>query len=296
MPKILYPKQAKTCEEQADLLKQRGLIFDREKIIQDLANFGYYHLSAYWYPYKDTSNKKVSDYFIPETSWDKIIGLYEFDRKLRLLVLDAIERIEVALRAQISCQISCKYGPFGYLKKENFHPKFKHAEWCLNTKEVIEHSKDIFIKHFFSKYEDKDPPLWIVLELINLGSLSRLYQGLELEDKKIIANHFQIPCKKLSYRLHTISYTRNICAHHSRLWNRDLIIRESIKNDKFLTPALRNDRIFYILLMLRNIMKCLNNGNDWQQKIEQLIDQFPDNNMLAEMGIPENWQEHPQWR
>ena len=75
-----------------------------------LSNISYYRLSAYMYPYKQIGDGKFLDSFIPGTTWDMIYNLYVFDRKLRLLVFDAIERLEVAIRTQIIHKLSHKYG------------------------------------------------------------------------------------------------------------------------------------------------------------------------------------------
>ena len=99
-----YTKPALSCEEQIELLKSRSLlILDTDRAKRHLSYVSYYRLSAYMLPYKLTQSK--SDIFQEGTKWDDIWNLYKFDRKLRLLVFDAIERIEIALRAQIIYQL-----------------------------------------------------------------------------------------------------------------------------------------------------------------------------------------------
>lgn len=107
-----YNKPALTIEQQIDLLEQRGLtIADKERAARHLRNVSYYRISAYMLPYRilDADGNHL-DQFVPGSTWDDIYNLYKFDRKLRLLVFDAIERIEIALRTQVIYQLSHKYG------------------------------------------------------------------------------------------------------------------------------------------------------------------------------------------
>ena len=107
----IYNKQPLTYTEQVDLLRSRGmLISDNLRTERHLANISYYRLSAYMLPYKQKENGKILDSFRKGVTWDMVYNLYVFDRKLRLLVFDAIERLEVAIRAQIIYQLSHKYG------------------------------------------------------------------------------------------------------------------------------------------------------------------------------------------
>ena len=101
-----YTKPALTYDKQIELLESRGLqITDKARAKRHLSNVSYYRLSAYMLPFKEMDeNGVVKDKFLPNTTWDNVYDLYKFDRKLRLLVFDAIERIEIALRTQIIYQ------------------------------------------------------------------------------------------------------------------------------------------------------------------------------------------------
>lgn len=102
-----YSKQALSFPDQLAQLQRRGLtIVDQGRALQWLQRVSYYRLSAYFLPFKDSEN------FRPGTEFNDIAGLYIFDRKLRLLMLDAIERIEVALRTSVTYEIGHAYGPF----------------------------------------------------------------------------------------------------------------------------------------------------------------------------------------
>ncbi len=299
---IPYAKPALTFDEQIDQLIARGIqIGDKKLAAEQLSCISYYRLSAYWYPFRLRDGKgQVLNQMIPNTEFAEIIALYEFDHQLRILILDAIERVEVAIRTQVTYHLSHTYGAFGHTHAHNFHPQFAHSAWLTNIEDETKRSNDEFIRHYKSKYEGFPTiPLWMLTEVMSLGSLSRLYSGLKNEDKKVVSQHFGVHHKRLTDWLHTLTYIRNICAHHSRLWNRELAIRpDQVKEKEWKAPTTpRNDRIFYILLMLRHLLNATNNSHDWTVQIDQLIEPFSKEvKWRAAMGIPENWKKHPIWK
>lgn len=310
MPKQFYPKRALSFPEQILHLESNGMaFFDKELALKELASISYYRLSGYWYPFR-VRNKlgNVTDEFELGTSFSSTTALYEFDRKLRGLVLDAIERIEVAVRTQFTYHIGRKYGAFGHTDANNFHPSFNHKRLLRKLKEERQRSSEDFIRHYETKYEDfQNLPIWMLTEVMSLGTLSFGYSGLlnnqklGIEDKKAVSEHFNIHHKEFGDWLHTLTYVRNICAHHSRLWNKKLAIRpgenKSLEWRPPLTP--RNDRVFYILLMLRHLLRATGNGNgnDWAASVNKLITPVAkEKRWRAAMGLPENWLEHPIWK
>lgn len=303
----VYNKPPLTFEQQLDLLIERGLsIPDRPAALQLLASASYYRLSAYWYPFRDSDNvgTRVSR-FRPGACLDDVIGLYEFDRKLRLQVLDAIERVEVAVRTRVTYHMAHTYGAFAHTNPANFHPKFDHTKWLAKVHEETIRSSDEFVRHYRNKYRGFPTlPVWMATEIMSLGGLSFLYKGLKnnraagLEDKKAVADYFNIHYKRLGAWLHTLTYIRNVCAHHSRLWNRELAIRPDQSKDRRWLPPMtpRNDRIFYVLLMLRHLLKATDNGDDWQRAITELLGDLADKEYFRlSMGMPAAWEEHPLW-
>src|SRR5277367_3352549 len=89
---VKYTKPVLSFEQQADQLLNRGLEADRARLIETLSRVSYYRLSAYWHPFKQPDES-----FAPATTLDMVWRRYTFDRQLRLLVMDAIERVEVAI-------------------------------------------------------------------------------------------------------------------------------------------------------------------------------------------------------
>ena len=175
----------------------------------------------------------------------------------------------------------------------------RHAKWLCDVEEEAERSKEEFIRHYRETYDGFPRlPIWMATEVMSLGNVSFLYGGLKHDDKKPIAEWFDLHHKKLAHWLHVLTYIRNVCAHHGRLWNRELAIRPSCpKNPHWKPPATpRTDRIFIILLMLRHLLAAIPTGDEWQQRCSNLLGTMADDPRWRQgMGLPDNWQEHPLW-
>jgi len=298
---IPFTKPAINTQAQLNQLLARGLVIaDQQAALQILNSIGYYRLSGYLYPFRTRAKDgTVLDDYYPGSTLDETLALYEFDRKLRILLLDAIERIEVAVRTQVTYHFALKYGPFGHTSPQNFHSKFNHAGWLNDAQSEVLRSNDKFISHYQQKYDGHPTvPLWMLTEVISIGSLSRLYKGLDNKDKLPISSYFNIHHKRLADWLHTITYIRNVCAHHSRLWNRELSIRpDAVRDPEWCPPVTpRNDRIFYIMLMLKTLLSASGNGHDWVNKMNLLlapVAALP--KWQLAMGFPQGWETHPIW-
>lgn len=297
-----YIKRALSLSDQLNLLVNRGLaVDDQSEALHALSHISYYRLSGYAYPLRNRDEAGVvQENFIKNAKWSEVISLYEFDRKLRMSILSALEKIEVAVRTRLTFHFAHKYGPFGYGSSLNFHPGFNHALWLNQVVSEITQSSDEFIKHFERNYAGfPQVPMWMMTEVISLGRLSYLYGGLKNEDKRDVASFFNIHYKRLGDWLHSLTYIRNVCAHHSRLWNRELAIRpDKLKDVEWLPPITpRNDRIFYILLMIRFMLNSISEGVSWTANINLLLKDIVINpRWRIAMGIPEDYQNHPIWK
>ncbi len=222
-----------------DLLKERGLeIHDLERFIRYLKEINYYRLSAYFNIYQSEKDK-----FNKNVEFEDILNLYLFDRKLRILVFDAIERIEIAFRSQLIYSLSHKYGSHWQDDRTIFKEKKKlptsryheDTDFYTHLQKIIgKHLNapypEKFIKHYRNKYDNPtNPPSWMCIELLTIGELSKLYGFLRHpQDQREISNFFNLQHNVFESWLHTLVYARNICAHHSRLWNREFRIRPEI--------------------------------------------------------------------
>ena len=298
----VYQKPAFTFEQQLDRLVDRGLIIDdRAYALSKLKTINYFRLSAYCYPFRiRDEHSNVTSNFIQDANFDEVIKLYEFDRHLRLLVIDAIERVEVYIRTLMTYHLGHTYGSFGHTDASNFHPRFDHPRWLEKIEEEATRSTDVFITHYKRKYSGFPTlPIWMSAEIMSLGSLSFGYAGLKNDDKRAISRQLDLHHYKLKDWLHKLTYVRNVCAHHSRLWNRSLSIRPATARSRTRNQStnLRNDRIFFILLILRNLLKKMDNGDQWRNQCTDLIEPIArEKRWRLAMGLPEDWKKHPLWR
>jgi abortive infection bacteriophage resistance protein len=289
-----YSKPPLTFEQQYDLLLERGLtVPDRIRAQRWLRHISYYRLSAYFLPLKI-----ADDQFATGARFDQIAGLYIFDRKLRLILMDAIERFEVALRTGLTYGISHQYGPFGHVNPANFDTRFDHGEFMKELAEAEKQSRETFVTHYRNKYVSEDHlPLWMASELMSFGRLSRIFKNTHPEIKKSFARRLNVPDTKIvSSWLHTLNYVRNVCAHHSRLWNREIAVKPILPRASPAWPyaILGTDRLYAVLVIIRHALlhtwpKC-----KWRDRLFELFAQHPTVD-LAAMQIPENWRSIPPW-
>ena len=152
-----------------------------------LRRIGYYRLSGYWYPLRQRNGEVVLDVFREGASFKHAFDLYVFDKRLRMMMLDAIERIEVGLRVDIALLLG-KSDPWAHRDVSHFGAffrrqdqntgKVKHVDWLNRVDELCLNSREEFAKHFRTKYGDSHFPIWIAIELWDFGALSHLINGL----------------------------------------------------------------------------------------------------------------------
>lgn len=297
-----YPKQALSFSEQAARLLARGLVADRATLISRLEAVNYYRLSAYWYTFRIPNDP--DDRLIPGTTLDAVWERYVFDRQLRLLVMDAIERVEVAVRTQVVNQHSLKYGPFGYLNRDTL-PTIRvedHRKFLDKIRIEAENSREDFVKHYFNKYTlEHDLPLCMACELLTFGGTLTLFRNVEKEIKRGVAVEFGVADAVLESWLITLNFIRNVCAHHARLWNRGMSNKEPAiprqhKHPQWHIPvAIQSDRVFGVLTVLQYLLKQVAPQSHWCDRLTDLFARHPDV-PLRFMGFPDNWMECPIWK
>lgn len=300
-----YEKQALSFKDQADRLISRGLHAPPEELIRRLEAVSYYRLSGYLFPFRQNQ----SDQFLPETTLTKVWDRYCFDRRLRVLLLDAIERVEVAVRTQLVYLFTHAHGPFAYTTEENF-PNLKvkeYIDWRASLISESSRSKEPFTKHFYTKYGDshKNLPLWMLSELMSMGSLLTFYRGVDKSIRSDVARHFNMPEELLLTWLRSLYAARNLCAHHARLWNRTLGYAPGLphKNkfpDWHIKDAtgknlLTNNRSGILIFICLHFLRQISPTSCWKSRIEELFLQYPEI-PFSEMGWPSDWQSHPLWQ
>jgi abortive infection bacteriophage resistance protein len=300
-----YIKPALSFEQQAQRLLDRGLIApDRAVLVNCLSNVNYYRLSAYWYTFKQVNPTTGEERFAPNTTFEIIWRRYTFDRRLRLLVMDAVEHIEIALlRTRLVEQFTLLHGPFGYSDIHNFSPKFppgEHSRWLSELDDAVKRSSEEFIQRFQHKYTSEVRlPLWMAVEVMTFGQLFTMFRNLNRSEQQVLAKSFDLYPPVLISWLHTLNFIRNACAHHARLWNRELPIRpilpDARHHPEWHRPvAFGNRRIFAVLSLLQYLLIRIDPLHDWTAKLEHLLADYPEVPYYL-MGFPKNWRECPLW-
>lgn len=300
---MIFDKKPLTIDEQISLLQERKMIVtDDTKAKMYLSNISYYRLSAYWYTF--LQNPKTDHKFISETTFEKAVDTYVFDRRLRLLIFDEIERIEIALRTTIIHHFCLVYGNNWYEDKTLYKGKdtyfYKFQELLIAE---MNKTSEVFIKHYREKYDNPaNPPAWMTLELASFGQLSMLYKNLKTCDaKKNVAKHFGLDEVVLESWLEALSYVRNACAHHMRLWNRKLPRTPLIpKKPKHIwlkeNPAIGSQNKIYLSISTIAYLLCnVSPSNSFGKKVRDLLNTYPDIPKHY-MGFTANWQQEELWK
>lgn len=287
-----YLKPALSFSEQLAHLQRHGLhVAEPNRALRWLQRISYYRLSAYCLPFKDGENFRCG------TEFNDVAGLYIFDRKLRLLVLDAIERIEVALRTAVTYEIGHAHGPFGHTDPANFSEGFNHRKFMDELAGEERRAKEAFAAHFRRKYNSETHlPVWMATELLSLGTVSLLYKSLSPTIKRRIAAEYTVTDRHLASWLHSLSYIRNVCAHHKRVWNRELAIKPQIPTrSAWLHELQSNERVYCILVILQHMLTVVSPRSRWRDRLFSLFDEHPDV-PLSPMQVPANWRTQALWR
>ena len=314
-PSRIYAKPPKAIQQHIEQLSSRGLRFsdsDTERAVRYLTHIGYYRLSAYFIPFEvSPQDSKRTHLFKSGTEFNQVLELYIFDRKLRILVMEAIERIEVSTRANWSNAItlnepcSQKQDAHAYMNPSLFKNPWQHQKNLSRVASDIADSEEQAIKHYKGTYgEPFLPPTWVMVETLTFGGLSQWFANTKItEVKKAVAKAIGLPTIEITESvLQSLSLVRNICAHHGRLWNRQLVkqlpyirklkqymVIEQITTEKGEVQQQPNRKLFNYLLVINHLMNTIQPKTSWSQRFDDLIETIPKNHH-QEMGMPENWQ------
>ncbi|UUC91578.1 Abi family protein [Comamonas sp. C11] len=316
-----YQKPWLSVADQLAQLQARGMdIGDPEKAAEYLERIGYYRLSGYWYDMRKwqpvqggrRGERLVLDQFKQGTCLRDVADLYVFDKRLRMLALDALERIEIALRVDLSHRLGQK-GAFSYQDATLFHPNFaqvpkrsgrtQHEDWLSKHDELIRRSREKFIDHYRTKY-GLPLAIWVACEVWDFGCMSVLFSGLASAEQDQIAQGYGLPVgsgQVFASWLRSLNYLRNVCAHHSRLWNRNVVDQPRLPRsgtvavlDAFQGQPQLIARPFLLLCICHHLMQHINPRSSWSRRLHELLKEFPDLRhvglTLQGMGVVPQWQ------
>ena len=299
--KARYAKPSLTVQDQVKLLESRGMrVADPEFAANALSTVSYYRLSAYSYPFR---SRPDGTRFRDGTTFEEVWRYYRFDRRLKNVVLDGVERVEIATRTKIVNRFSEQYGPFGYRETANFAApvdEVRFAKTLTLIDEETVRSNEEFVAHFRRSYDTSDGmPLWMAAELMTFGNMLTFFRMLKMKDKKAIAHELGTNADTFETWLKSLNFVRNVCAHHGRLWNRHLAIAPGIpiKDARWhekrypVVPS----RIYSILCILKQLIDVIAPQSGWKDRLFTLLADFPDIHRLS-MAIPTGFEKSALWK
>lgn len=272
----LKSKEFKNYQEQIQILNQKGLITD-DNSINILRRNNYYFLINRYRDLFTTPNKKPKE-FIEGTHFNEIVGVYNFDRDLRVLLLKYIITIENTIKSLISYWFAHAYGN-DYTNKvvfdtNNNDPKrVKLINNLISTiLSTIKKSsrENKYVKHYYENYQEV--PIWVIINDLSLSSISKFYSLMYEKDQNNVASEFNIKGYELDKYLKVLTYFRNLSAHNQRIF--DQKSSERINNTKLhleLIPG-RENNIYgkNDILAVIIIFKILLEDHDYQDFIKEL--------------------------
>lgn len=315
-----YNKPYLPIPDQISLLKSRGLaIADEDQAAMWLRRVGYYRLSGCLYAFRQRRSRdqggavEVLDDFQPGTELHHAFHLYVWDKKLRLLFLDAIERIEVGIRVEIALLLG-ESDPWAHRNPNNFNRYFRsvapedltvrHLRWLTYLDIAAARSREEFVRHFFDSY--KDPlPIWIAIELWDFGTLSNLLSGMKDKDLQHLADKYQIPKRTtLASWVQCLNFIRNICAHHGRLWNRPLVVQPSLSKSRLTVLShveadiYAKTRLYAAAVITQYLLRTISPNSTWSERLKSHMASFPGGPGidLKSTGFPTGWQSEAIWQ
>lgn len=191
-----------------------------------------------------------------------------------------------------------RHGAFWFKKSNLFVNKIKGkdikaAQIILSEiKDAVYQRKDqeYSLNYYYSTYSSPDlPPSWIIMELLSLGTVSRLFSLLVPEERKAIAHIFKIKERYLTSWIWSLTYVRNLCAHHAQLWNRTFTVkvkvdkRYAVCRERYFTQ----NNIYSQAVIVAILLQIVAPDNHWEVNLKNLFDAYtikPQN-----IGFPDHW-------
>lgn len=290
-------KPFKTIDEQIDLLEnEKGLIINSKEYAKYcLSNLNYYRISGY------SLTLKKCDKFANNISFEDIMQIYNFDRELKLLLLTYLEDIEISLRTHIAYELGKQdtdpNAHISYMGSNNFISESHYNRFLDDIRADIEHCKEeAFIKHHKRKYGSLLPS-WVLVETLSFGKISKFFSSLSVPLQKSISENYynNIRYTALNNLFEGLVILRNICAHHSRLYNRGISLKPdfSTKEINYLIKQRYESgqigsSLFFRLLVIIRLSPLPNIKEDIITNIKQLCGKYPFVD-LRYYGFKPNW-------
>lgn len=307
-------------------LRTNGMdIGDQKAGLATLKRIGYYRLSGYTYPYRSVDRDgNVLDTFSHETTLFEVTQLYRFDEKLRSLVLDGLQTIEIAFGAHIAHHLG-KLDPFGHLGTEHLNTYLcerkarvgdeddsasNHEAWIARYSALMPKAEhEDYIRHHQTEYDGRIP-IWAAVQFLDFGSLLKLYELMRKDERNKVTRELGIkkPAPDLTHKwLLSMSVLRNHCAHGNRVWNRSVYRPIGKPSPDFVDESLHHlcdlddlslSRIYPLLAYIAYVNSAIKPDSDWANSLRTHIRKLEKQTRFSpqrNMGFPANWEHLTLW-
>ena len=291
-PPSRYVKEPATPESQLAKLQERGcIVADKAFAKAVLEKINYYRLANYFSVFQEFQNGQKR--FVSGTSFEKILRLYDFDRRLRGQLLIFLEEIEVQMRAVISNHHALKYGALGYLNESTFARHHNHHRFITTIEGRLAKNTDLgFVSHHNEKYSGAFP-LWVIMELFSFGMLSRFFKDLHKSDKKAIADKLgggaRITAGHSESWLDSLTALRNLSAHYCRLYGNTIEPAPKPLAVETATVPFEMDGSLFSFIYVISLLDKPFGGDKLTPLLGALLEEYEDVVDLGVLGFRGDW-------
>ena len=211
-------------DDQIKLLESRNIIIKNKKFAARMLEYEnyYYVINGYKQPFVTSTNPDV---YRPGTTFNAIVALYSFDRRIREIISPHLFRIEHVIKSQIINVFSKYHGHnhTSYLRPESFNSttfeNFRRVNKLIFDlcKEIDYRQKDhAAIKHYMNNHGYV--PLWVLSKIMTFGKVTSFYGVMLPAEKNEVANLFGLNAKKFKTLIDYLAVFRNKCSHGERIY------------------------------------------------------------------------------
>ena len=314
---IAYTGQHLSFADQVQLLKGRGLVVtDEQRAARHLERIGYYRLKSYWFPFRVSApvvqpNGRTINVpgqsFRTGTKFEYGVELYVFDKKLRLLMLDAIERVEVALRVDLAHTLGQR-DPWAHRKRallDHVVTRGDHQSWLSRADRDEKRSRLDWVREYRRTYPGR-LPIFMAVETWDFGTLTMLFQMSHQQDRSTISAKYGVPSSAMfASWLRTLNGVRNVCAHHGRLWNHPLVNQPMVPRPHEVPDVAHlanytssQTRLYAAAAVCQQLMQTISPSSTWKDRLKTHWGEFPSFPTLSsgQAGFMPGWRNENLWQ
>lgn len=322
-----FQKPHLSVDEQLELLISRGLeVHDRDRALRLLRYVGYYRLAGYVYPFRislpegqrfiSSRAHARSNAIATGISLSDVDALRLFDTDLRIMVLEALADIEIAL-GSVLANVIAEHDIYGHLDRGFFDARevsrrrtgseldefdrwldrYQHMAYQARHEQYAIHHMQVYGPPY---------PIWIAVQFMDFGSVTRLITMLRDEHQRSLAKSFGIRGGSLLSAFgKNLNYLRNMAAHNNRLWNRTLTYSVRKFKPPQVEPVLQHaatheprDKIYVPLAIMAYLVRQIDPTTTWPERLRHLVRDFPTANGLSpesDIGFPGGWAQFDLW-